>query len=134
MATLSLRRLKENCLIGLPSKTIETCYVNLSEEEREVYDKMEGEAQGIVKGYISDENMAMNYTTILSILVRLRQICTHLSLCPSDIKSLLPTSKIEGKVGFPSDKVGRYHVLILCAQHSLQEFPYIFCSFFFFFF
>ncbi|KAK4481770.1 hypothetical protein RD792_012681 [Penstemon davidsonii] len=95
MATLSLRRTKEKGLVGLPSKTIETCFVNLREEEREIYDQMEGEAQRIVKRYISAESLVVNYSTVLSILVRLRQICTHLALCPSDIKALLPPCKIE---------------------------------------
>jgi SWI/SNF-related matrix-associated actin-dependent regulator of chromatin subfamily A3 len=33
-----------------------------------------------------------NYSTVLSIILRLRQICTDLALCPSDLKSLLPNN------------------------------------------
>lgn len=96
MATISLRRTKDKTLVGLPSKTIETFFVDLHEEERKVYDQMEEEAGKIVKSYISDESVVRNYSTVLSILVRLRQICTHLDLCPADLRALLPSSQIEG--------------------------------------
>lgn len=96
MAAISLRRTKENGLVGLPSKSIETFFVNLREEERRIYDQMEEEARKIVKGYMSDESVVRNYSTVLSILVRLRQICTDLALCPADLRALLPPSQIEG--------------------------------------
>ncbi|XP_073140653.1 putative SWI/SNF-related matrix-associated actin-dependent regulator of chromatin subfamily A member 3-like 1 isoform X2 [Henckelia pumila] len=95
MAAISLRRTKEKGLVDLPSKSIETFFVNLREEEREVYDQMEGEAGKIVQGYISDESLMVNYSTILGILIRLRQICTDLALCPSDLRALIPPGKIE---------------------------------------
>ncbi|KAL8460066.1 hypothetical protein ACS0TY_031833 [Phlomoides rotata] len=96
MATISLRRTKESGVIDLPSKSIETFSVDLSDEERRIYEQMEEEAKKIVNGYISDENVVKkNYFTVLSILVRLRQICTDRALCPADLKSLLPSSQIE---------------------------------------
>lgn len=96
MATISLRRTKDKGLIGLPPKTIETCFVELSAEERELYDRMECEAKSVVRNYIHAGSVTKNYSTVLSILLRLRQICTDLALCPSDLKSLLPSNNIEG--------------------------------------
>ncbi|KAL2228148.1 UNVERIFIED_CONTAM: chromatin subfamily A member 3-like 1 [Sesamum indicum] len=95
MAAISLRRTKDKGFIGLPSKSIETFFVDLHEEERRVYDQMEEEARNIVKDYISDESVVRNYSTVLSILVRLRQICTDLALCPADLRALLPPSQLE---------------------------------------
>lgn len=95
MATISLRRTKDKGLVGLPPKTIETCYVDLSAEERELYDQMEGEAKTVVRNYISADSVMNNYSTVLSIILRLRQICTDLALCPSDLLASLPTSTIE---------------------------------------
>ncbi|KAF3442164.1 hypothetical protein FNV43_RR16080 [Rhamnella rubrinervis] len=95
MATISLRRTKDKELIGLPPKIIETCYVELSREERELYDHMEGEARTVIKDFIGTGDVLRNYSTILGIILRLRQICTDLALCPSDIKSLLPSNNIE---------------------------------------
>lgn len=98
MATISLRRTKDKALIGLPPKTIETCYLGLSKEEREVYDQMERVAKNVLQGYIDAGGPTCNYTTVLSTILRLRQICIDLALCPSDIKSLLPSNSMEGIV------------------------------------
>lgn len=87
MATISLRRTKDKALIGLPHKTVETCYVELSEEERDLYDHMEREAKGLVQSLISGGRLMHNYSAVLTILLRLRQICTDMALCPPDLKS-----------------------------------------------
>ncbi|XP_075097971.1 putative SWI/SNF-related matrix-associated actin-dependent regulator of chromatin subfamily A member 3-like 1 [Nicotiana tabacum] len=55
---------------------------------------MESEAKRIVKQYISSDSSMKNYWTVLSVIVRLRQICIDLALCPSDLRSLLPSNKI----------------------------------------
>lgn len=96
MATISLRRTKDKSLIGLPPKTMETCYVDLLREERELYDEIEEQAKNIVRGYLNDGTLMFKYSTVLSIILRLRQICTDKALCPSDIQSLLPSNNIEG--------------------------------------
>lgn len=96
MATISLRRTKEKDLVGLPSKTVGTCYIELSGGERELYDQMEAEAKSVVHDFISGGNLMSNYSTVLCIIMRLRQICDDFALCPSDIRSLLPSNNIEG--------------------------------------
>lgn len=96
MSTISLRRTKDKSLIGLPSKTVVRCYIELSGEERELYDELEVKAKGVVQEYINSDSLMHNYSTVLSILLRLRQICTSLALCPSDLRSILPSNNIEG--------------------------------------
>ncbi|KAG8367813.1 hypothetical protein BUALT_Bualt16G0111700 [Buddleja alternifolia] len=96
MAAISLRRTKDKCSVDLPSKSVEICFVELREEERRFYDQMEEDAKNIVKGYISDnKSVVRNYSTVLTILLRLRQICTDLHLCPADLGAVLPSSQIE---------------------------------------
>ncbi|CAK7340285.1 unnamed protein product [Dovyalis caffra] len=95
MATISLRRTKEKGVVGLPSKTVETHYIELSGEERELYDQMEAEAKGVVQNFINAGSLMRNYSTVLCIILRLRQICNDLALCPSDLRSLLPSNSIE---------------------------------------
>ncbi|KAK9664442.1 hypothetical protein RND81_14G042300 [Saponaria officinalis] len=95
MATVTLRRTKEQNLIGLPSKSIQTCYVELMQEERELYDRMEEEAKQVVKNYMNNGSVTRNYSTVLSIILRLRQISTDVALCPHDIKSLLPADNVQ---------------------------------------
>ncbi|XP_065853567.1 putative SWI/SNF-related matrix-associated actin-dependent regulator of chromatin subfamily A member 3-like 1 [Euphorbia lathyris] len=93
MATISLRRTKDKGVIGLPSKTVETYFVDLSEEERELYDQMEEEAKGVLQGFIGAGSL--NYSTLLCVILRLRQVCNGLALCPSDLRNLLPSNSIE---------------------------------------
>ncbi|XP_057549405.1 putative SWI/SNF-related matrix-associated actin-dependent regulator of chromatin subfamily A member 3-like 1 [Amaranthus tricolor] len=95
MSTVSLRRTKEQNLIVLPSKSVETHYVELSQEERDLYDRMEEEAKQVVGKYINDGTVTRNYSTVLSIILRLRQICTDVALCPHDIKSLVPPDNVQ---------------------------------------
>lgn len=100
MKTISLRRTKDSQidgknLVGLPPKTIVTCFIELSAEEREQYDQMESEAKIAVKEFIRSDSVMRNYSTVLHIILRLRQICNDVALCPSDIRSLLPSSSIE---------------------------------------
>ncbi|GMP97869.1 hypothetical protein CsSME_00045965 [Camellia sinensis var. sinensis] len=95
MATISLRRTKDKDLIGLPPKTIEICFVELSAEERELYDQMENEAKSVIENYIHANSVTSNYSTVLSLLLRLRQICTDIALCPADLRSFFPSNNIE---------------------------------------
>lgn len=96
MATISLRRTKDKGLIGLPPKSVETCFVELSAEERELYDQMEAEGKCVIRDYIDAGSVMRNYSTVLGIILRLRQICTDVALCPSDLRSLLLSNNIEG--------------------------------------
>ncbi|KAJ6797573.1 putative SWI/SNF-related matrix-associated actin-dependent regulator of chromatin subfamily A member 3-like 1 [Iris pallida] len=100
IGSISLRRLKDmqndsKSLIELPLKVVETCFVELSSEEREYYDQMESEAKNTVREYIDSERVMRNYSTILYFILRLRQICNDVALCPSDIKSLLSSTSLE---------------------------------------
>lgn len=95
MATISLRRTKDKGLIGLPPKSVETCFVELSAEERELYDQMEAEGKCVIRDYIDAGSVMRNYSTVLGIILRLRQICTDVALCPSDLRSLLLSNNIE---------------------------------------
>nr|GMC90276.1 putative SWI/SNF-related matrix-associated actin-dependent regulator of chromatin subfamily A member 3-like 1 [Ipomoea batatas] len=94
METMSLRRTKEKTLVDLPSKTLETVYVELSGEEREIYDHMELRAKAIVTEFIYAEGSLKSYLTVLSALVRLRQICTDVAMCPPNLGDILPVTKI----------------------------------------
>lgn len=69
--------------------------MDLSGEERELYDHLEREAKNYIKDYISAGNVIRNYSTVLSIILRLRQICTDAALCPPNLKSLFPSDCIE---------------------------------------
>ncbi|CAK8543053.1 unnamed protein product [Lathyrus sativus] len=88
MAAISLRRTKDTALVGLPPKIVETCYVELSREERKLYDEVKEE----IRSLVNNDRLVYSYSTILSMTLRLRQICADLSMCPSDFKSCLFSS------------------------------------------
>lgn len=118
MATMSLRRTKEKTLVGLPSKTIETIYVELSAEEREIYDQMELKAKRIIAEYINAESSMKSYWTVLSALVRLRQICTDVAMCPPELRDLLPVNKIAGNLfGVTFCVIFALHCLVFFPSH-----------------
>ncbi|KAK1365977.1 putative SWI/SNF-related matrix-associated actin-dependent regulator of chromatin subfamily A member 3-like 1 [Heracleum sosnowskyi] len=101
VSTISLRRTKDKDLTGLPQKIMEICYIDLSDEERELYERMEGEAKSVVQDYITANRVTSNYTTVLSIILRLRQICTDVALCPTDLFASLSTGNIEDLTNNP---------------------------------
>lgn len=97
METISLRRTKDSKnLVGLPDKIMQTCYVELSPQEREQYDRMETEAKSALRDYLDNDTVMQNYSCILQIILRLRQICDDVALCPSDLKSLISSHTLEG--------------------------------------
>ncbi|OVA20680.1 SNF2-related [Macleaya cordata] len=90
--TISLRRLKGDALVGLPPKTVETCFVELSAEERVKYDQKEVDSQTVVRNYFRLGRVVAHYTTIVAMIQRLRQMCNDFTACPSEA---LPSYKIE---------------------------------------
>ena len=72
-------------LVTLPPKVIETCLVELSAGERRCYDEMERQSQGSIRSSIAAGNLPPNHHTVLSFMLRLRQICNDAALCPSKL-------------------------------------------------
>ncbi|KAJ1292131.1 hypothetical protein BS78_02G369000 [Paspalum vaginatum] len=100
LGAISLRRIKEtdmgtNSMVDLPPKTVLACYIDLSAEEREYYDKMELEARNKVQEFGDGDSILRNYSTVLYLILRLRQLCDDVALCPLDMKAWLPANSLE---------------------------------------
>nr|XP_017239311.1 PREDICTED: putative SWI/SNF-related matrix-associated actin-dependent regulator of chromatin subfamily A member 3-like 1 [Daucus carota subsp. sativus] len=95
MEAICLRRTKEQNILGLPRKIMKICSVDLSAEERQLYDQMEVEAKTAVQDYISSGTVRSHYIAVLGIVLRLRQTCTHMDLCPKVHIATLPCSNKE---------------------------------------
>ena len=105
MRRISLRRTKylqigSQSLVELPPITIETCFIELSAEEREQYDLMESDARMVLDGFIHAYTVMENYSTITHSISLLRQICDCLELCPSDLRTLCPSSSLGGNIPY----------------------------------
>lgn len=97
MGAIALRRTKDTAMVGLPPKTVETVYVELSGEERQLYDEVKEEVKALLRDYDNDGSMVYSYSTMLSMILRLRQICTDFTMCPANFKfGLFPSGDIEG--------------------------------------
>ncbi|KAG5252665.1 SWI/SNF-related matrix-associated actin-dependent regulator of chromatin subfamily [Salix suchowensis] len=94
MATISLRRIRDKVLAGLPSKTIETVSFELSEEERELYNQMEADSKNVVGYFITANKLRSRYISVLFSVIQLRQLCSDSALCSMDLRSLLPSDNI----------------------------------------
>nr|ATG70983.1 DNA/RNA helicase protein [Juniperus flaccida] len=100
METIALRRTKDmkingQRLVELPPKFVEIRLVELCDEERQLYDRLEAEGKKVVQHFIKSGTVLNNYSTVLQILLRLRQLCDDPALCPSDIELLISSLKLE---------------------------------------
>ncbi|KAI3940258.1 hypothetical protein MKW92_028486 [Papaver armeniacum] len=85
MATISLRRLKTDCLVKLPPKAVETFFLELSDEERVRYDQKESDCQEAVQTYIRLGRAVAKYSSILAKVQRFRELCNDVASCPSEM-------------------------------------------------
>lgn len=103
MKAIALRRTKDmqvdgKRLVELPRKTISMHYVDLSPEDREVYDKVEEIGKEVIEGYMKSGTVLQNYASVLQIILRLRQICDHTGLCPAYTEMLTAELNQQGRL------------------------------------
>ncbi|TGJ74651.1 hypothetical protein EYR41_001626 [Orbilia oligospora] len=84
-----LRRKKDSLIDGapllvLPPKSIELVHPVFNEDEQEIYNAVEQKVQLRFNKYIENGSVLRNYTYVLLLLLRLRQVCCH----PKMIKDL----------------------------------------------
>eukprot|EP00899_Mesostigma_viride_P021906 jgi/Mesvir1/29717/Mv00949-RA.2 len=111
MRSVAMRRTKETrvngaMLVDIPPKTVAVQSVPLSDRERQRYDEWEEYGRKLVSRLISQDAMLKNYSSVLEIILRLRQICDHLALCPHGPPSddNLPTPRASGSSSAPSER------------------------------
>ncbi|KAK6522569.1 hypothetical protein TWF281_002008 [Arthrobotrys megalospora] len=86
---IMLRRKKDSLIDGkpllvLPPKNIELIHPVFSSDEQEIYKAVEQKVQLRFNKYIENGSVLRNYTYVLLLLLRLRQVCCH----PKMIKDL----------------------------------------------
>jgi SWI/SNF-related matrix-associated actin-dependent regulator of chromatin subfamily A3 len=89
VGSLALRRTKQTQrngapLVTLPPKEVFIIPVELDTAARSKYDRWESSGRAIVARHLSAGTLMSNYTAILEVILRLRQICCDASLVPSD--------------------------------------------------
>ncbi|KAI3937272.1 hypothetical protein MKW92_048362 [Papaver armeniacum] len=86
-SNICLRRLKEDGKVNLMPKTVETCFVDFSDEEREEYAQVEADSHNVIRNYMNHGRIVGNHASMLGIIQRLRQLCNHSASCPTETLS-----------------------------------------------
>ncbi|EFJ31937.1 hypothetical protein SELMODRAFT_87168 [Selaginella moellendorffii] len=89
LESIVLRRSKKSIINGepvlrLPPRLVNRVEVELSQQERELYENLRKEYQDRISEYRSKGTLHMNRFIILSMLLRLRQMCDHPALLDSE--------------------------------------------------
>lgn len=77
-------------LIVLPEKRIRMVELEFNDEERRLYDCVESMSRDVMNRYIRQGTVMKNYSSVLAMLMRLRQICNH----PYLIRGLSPFPRV----------------------------------------
>src|SRR5205814_10643749 len=83
MKCITLRRTKTlngKSLLSLPPRNDHIRYLELSDHERKLYDKIFHSQVERIRRYAEEDNLMRHYVHILQSILRLRQICAHYSL------------------------------------------------------
>ncbi|KAL6854240.1 SNF2 family N-terminal domain-containing protein [Trichoderma novae-zelandiae] len=99
LKAIMLRRKKDSELDGkpilvLPAKTEHVIYADLSKDERDYYDQLEKASRVTFNKYLREGSVGKNYSSILVLLLRLRQACCHPHL-NLDVEDAAPNPTTE---------------------------------------
>ncbi|KAH6973480.1 SNF2 family N-terminal domain-containing protein [Ilyonectria sp. MPI-CAGE-AT-0026] len=102
LKAIMLRRKKNSQLDGkpilkLPEKIEQVVYAELSPEEHDFYSQLEKKSQVQFSKYLRDGSIGKNYSSILVLLLRLRQACCHphLNLDVDDVSPVSDEEKVD---------------------------------------
>ncbi|KAK9474748.1 SNF2 family N-terminal domain-containing protein [Dipodascopsis tothii] len=87
LKAIMLRRTKKSLIDGkpilqLPPKHIEIVHTVFSDEEKAFYKQLEQGAMSQMNKFLSEGSIGRNYSSVLTMLLRLRQACCHPKLIP----------------------------------------------------
>jgi SNF2 family DNA or RNA helicase len=109
-----LRRKKNEVLIELPDKQVQTVYCKMTPLQEKMYLQI---LENVKQHFLAANAKSRNFIHILAALTRLRQVCNHPSLINPDIKSNLAYSgKLELLSELISDAVDSGHKLLVFSQ------------------
>ncbi|KAK7452108.1 hypothetical protein VKT23_012213 [Stygiomarasmius scandens] len=104
LAPILLRRTKNSQLEGEPildlkPKNVELVKVPFSEEERDIYDSFEKKSHIRLNKFIKEKSLVKNHHFILTMILRLRQLCCHPNLILSQTEGYADPTVLMGGDG-----------------------------------
>ena len=64
-------------IVQLPPRTVRTLYVALSKEEQDFYSTLHSRSRAQFEAYVAEGRALTQYSSVLALLLRLRQACDH---------------------------------------------------------
>jgi superfamily II DNA or RNA helicase len=98
IAPFILRRKKEEVAKDLPDRIDQVVWVEMSEEQRGIYNRFLAGVQGGLLKKVELEGASKHRIEILEAILRLRQICCHPLLVPSSDGSLSQSAKFDALI------------------------------------
>lgn len=111
-----LRRIKEEVLTELPDKTITILNNEMEDEQQKIYMSYMSQVKEEIETEISINGFEKSQIKILSLLMRLRQICCHPSLFIENYKG--ESSKLNQCVQIVKDAVESGHKILLFSGYT----------------
>ncbi|XP_075057999.1 helicase-like transcription factor [Mixophyes fleayi] len=85
-------RIKGKLVLELPERKVFIQHINLSIDERQIYESMKNEGKAVIGRYFNEGTVLTHYADVLAVLVRLRQLCCHPHLISSSLSSISLTA------------------------------------------
>ena len=119
VAPFLLRRLKTEVARDLPSKTVQTVFTDLGDDQRAVYDKFFAAARTQVADALGTAGFGASRMLVLTALLRLRQVSCHLALLGDKNPrpdSARPSAKLEWLLDFLDEAAAEGHRVLVFSQ------------------
>ena len=112
-----LRRLKKDVATELPPKIVKTSWCELTPHQRRVYEKILAQSRREVTGSVKAVGFEKSRMIILTVLLRLRQVCCHLGLVDdSGASDALPSGKMEHLEQILEEAMSEGHRVLVFSQ------------------
>lgn len=111
-----LRRIKEDVLTELPDKTITVLNNEMEDEQQRIYMSYMSQVKEEIETEISVNGFEKSQIKILSLLMRLRQICCHPSLFIENYKG--ESSKLNQCIQIVKDAIESGHKILLFSGYT----------------
>ena len=109
-----LRREKSQVADDLPEKVINVRYCNMSDEQREVYEKEKNAFRSKIMDVIETDGIAKSHMILLQGLTQLRQIANHPKMIDPEYEH--GSGKIEAATYMIEDSISKGHKVLIFSQ------------------
>ncbi|KAL5325706.1 hypothetical protein ACEPPN_006836 [Leptodophora sp. 'Broadleaf-Isolate-01'] len=125
MRTMCLRRKKDMKFVDLklPELSEYVHRIAFRKDEREKYDALQAEAQGMVQKLQAGKPGQNVYRHVLEILLRMRQVCCHWKLCGTRVTDLLALLENDEVVALTKENCTALQALLQLTIDSHEECP-----------